>query len=473
MFRRPLLALALLALAGVLFATAGCVQQGEAPQTGMPGAGGALPKQIEREVGPAYSSPGLEAMVDRVGQRVVQRAGLTGGYHFYVLDQPAANAHAVSAGYVFVTRGLLSLLDDEAELAAAIAHELSHIMQKHASQREQARKKVLDAAIQATLASGSVTVGRSVARSGMADLRRYSREQELEADRLGLDYLVRAGYRGGAMTGLIEKLKRQSALEERLVGAAIEAGEQRGALSTHPAPDERLAALAVRREAQAPGESNAAAFLTALDGMSIDDRPEEGFVRGATFAHPTLRLAFAAPADFKLFNDSDGVVGVGADGSILYFSCSSERIEGRLDDWMRNELKPTPSEIQETEIDGAEAAIGARPRGSDTGVGQVRYVMVRHDPYICYFNLMGSGPDRDQRIERLVAATRSFRTLSEGEAAALKPYRLRVLERTAPAAQYAARLPYEDHRLLRLLTLNGVDDAAQFQKRTQIKIVEP
>ena len=148
---------------------------------------------------------------------------------------------------------------------------------------------------------------------------------------------------------------------------------------------------------------------------------------------------------------------------------------GSLADWMRNKLKPTPTDIQTTEIDGAEAAIGARPRGSDTGLGQVRYVMMRHGDRVCYFNLLSEGPDRDRRIEVLVTAARTFRTLSDAEAAALRPYRLRVIVPTAgtSAAQLAQRLPYGDFRMERLLVLNGVDNAAELSRLPQVKIIEP
>ena len=143
--------------------------------------------------------------------------------------------------------------------------------------------------------------------------------------------------------------------------------------------------------------------------MSVDDAPQEGFVRDNKFLHPLLKLGFEAPRDFRLFNDQDGVLGVGRDRSLLFFSCTNEPVPGSLAEWMRNKLKPTPTDIQTTEIGGADAAIGARPRGSDTGLGQVRYVMVRHGDQVCYFNLLSEGPDRDRRIEVLVAAARTFR----------------------------------------------------------------
>ena len=168
------------------------------------------------------------------------------------------------------------------------------------------------------------------------------------------------------------------------------------------------------------------------------------------------------------------MLGIGSDRSLLYFSCKAGSVPGRLDDWMRNKLQPTPTDIQSTEIGGAEAAIGARPRGSDTGLGQVRYVIIRRPDGICYFNLLSDGPDRDRRIDAMVDATRSFHDLTparSGGAAALSPASRAARRRLGGGL--AARMPYPDFKLERLLTLNGVDDAAGFAQREQVKIVEP
>jgi predicted Zn-dependent protease len=466
----------LAAFVAVLVLIAGCTPGSIGPQTAAPAASaGALPADVQKLVGPADRSPQLQAMVDRVGQRIVTRAGVPGSYRFFVLDQPVANAHALPNGYVFVTRGLLALMDDEAELAAAMGHELGHITERHATQREQQRRVVMDAAVDAAMKSGSITVGRSVARDGLMQLRRYSRDQELQADRVGVGYITRAGYRSDAMITLIEKLRRQSRLEDQAMGGPAE-GRDPGAMSTHPAADDRLVALrgADGTATATAGESGRAGYLAAIDGMSVDDAPEEGFVRGLTFQHPVMRIAFSAPRDFRLYNDHDGVIGIGSDRSVMLFSCRAGPVPGRLDDWMRNKLQPTPTDIQSTEIGGAEAAIGARPRGSDTGLSQVRYVIIRRPDGICYFNLTSDGPDRDRRIAAMVEATRSFRDLSPAEAAALRPYRLHIVPRGgASAATLASRLPYPDLRLERLLTLNGVDDAASFARLEQVKIVEP
>lgn len=457
---------------GALLLAGACTLDNNLPSASGPGGPPPLPRDIEREVGPPYSSPPLQALVDRVGHKLVADAGLPGTYRFYVLDDPEANAHAISSGYVFVTRGLLALIDDEAELAAAFGHELGHVIKRHAAQREQARKDVIGAAVDAALTSGSISVGRSVAREGLLKLRSYSRDQELEADRLGLDYIVHAGYRGTAMTTLIQKLQRQMALEDKLMGSLGESVDH-GALSTHPDPLQRLEALSTLAEARQGGEDGRPGYLAAVDGMSVDDAPEEGYVRDSAFLHPSMRLAFEAPPDFHLFNSHDGVLGVGRDRSLLYFSCLDAQISEPLDDWMRNQLKPTPANIEHTEIGGVEAAIGARPRGADVGLGQIRYVIIRHGDGICYFNLLSEGPDRDRRIEAMTAASRSFHTLSAAEAASLRPYTLHVIASAGTTATaLAQRMPYRDYRMERLVTLNGVDTPAELMQKPQVKIIE-
>ena len=257
-----------------------------------------LPREIERDVGSAYPDPALQAYVDRVGQKLISQSNVAGNYRFVVLDLPIANAHAVT-GYVFVTRGLLSLLDDEAELAAALGHEVGHLVERHAAQRARARQGVLDAAVEAAAVTGSITVGRSVARDGLLALRRYSREQELEADKIGLSLLVRAGYRGDAMASLIDKLRRQAQFELQLMGEAPDSVDRRSATSTHPAPVERQTALQGIADATAPGEAGRTVYLDG-DRRHVGRRSAPGRFRAgqqvpASVAEAGLRGAARLP----------------------------------------------------------------------------------------------------------------------------------------------------------------------------------
>lgn len=469
---RRILALVAL-LAGIVACAPAVAPPSNQPAAAATGRGTiVVPREIEKLVGPADQDAALQAYVDRVGQRVVAAAGVS-GFRFVVLDSPVANAHAVQS-YVFVTRGLLALLENEAELAAAIGHELGHLVQRHAAQRARVRQGVLDAAVEAAATSGSITVGRAVAQDGLLALRRYSREQELEADRLALGYIVKAGYRGDAMASLIDRLRRQSALEAQIMGEAPDIGDRPSAASTHPAPVERTSAIAALPLAGAPGESNQKGYFAAIDGMSVDDSPSEGFIRGRSFLHPTLRLGFTVPPGFRLFNDSDGVLAVNRDRSLMMFSCLTTPVAGPLDDWMRNKLKPTPTDIQTLEINGNEAAIGARPRGSDTGLGQARYIVIRQGARACNFALVSEGADQDRQIEAMVQAARTFRALTPSEAASLQPYRLRIVSPAGSTpAQLAARMPYPDFRMERLLVLNAAQMPADLGSRSEIKIVQP
>jgi predicted Zn-dependent protease len=467
----------ILALVALLAGIVACAPAVEPPSTSAATAATGrgtivVPREVEKLVGPADQDAALQAYVDRVGQRVVAAAGVS-GFRFVVLDSPVANAHAVQS-YVFVTRGLLALLENEAELAAAIGHELGHLVQRHAAQRARVRQDVLDAAVEAAATSGSITVGRAVAQDGLLALRRYSREQELEADRLALGYIVKAGYRGDAMASLIDRLRRQSALEAQIMGEAPDIGDRPSAASTHPAPVERTSAIAALPLGGAPGESNQKGYFAAINGMSVDDSPSEGFIRGRSFLHPTLRLGFTVPPGFRLFNDSDGVLAVNRDRSLMMFSCLTTPVAGPLDDWMRNKLKPTPTDIQTLEINGNEAAIGARPRGSDTGLGQARYIVIRQGTRACNFALISEGADQDRQIEAMVQAARTFRTLTPSEAASLQPYRLRIVSPAGSTpAQLAARMPYSDLRMERLLVLNAAQMPADLGSRSEIKIVQP
>jgi len=276
------------------------------------------------------------------------------------------------------------------------------------------------------------------------------------------------------MASLIDRLRRQSALEAQIMGESPDFGDRPSAASTHPAPVERTAAIAGLPLANAPGESNEKGYFAAIDGMSVDDPPREGFIRGRTFLHPTLRLTFTAPPGFRLFNESDGVLAVNRERSLMLFACLRTPVSGPLDDWMRNKLKPTPTDIQATEINGSEAAIGARPRGSDTGLGQARYIVIREGDRVCNFALVSEGAGQDRQIEAMVQAARTFRTLTPAEAASLQPYRLRIVSPAGSTpAQLAARMPYPDLKMERLLVLNAARVPADLSSRAQIKIVEP
>ena len=176
------------------------------------------PKILE-QFGGAYADPDLARYVNSIGQFVAAASDAPEvGYTFTVIDSPIVNAFAVPGGYVYLTRGLLALADNEAEVAGVLAHEIAHVTARHGAKRQ--TKGTLAGLGLAVL--GAVTNNdalKSLGRVGAhAVLSAYSRKEEYEADDLGVLYLSRAGFDPGAMSSFLDKLKRHSALEASMHG---------------------------------------------------------------------------------------------------------------------------------------------------------------------------------------------------------------------------------------------------------------
>ena len=258
-----------------------------------PATGGAnlvlMTEKKEKEIGleehekvlasmPVYKDDVLQAYIERVGKDIAavsHRPGLD--YTFTIIDNPEINAFALPAGYVYVNRGLLTFLNSEAELAAVLAHEIGHITARHAVQ-QQARGGLAKTAstvggIVTAVATGSGYVGSQIsdiasiwAQSGLSG---FGREHELEADSLGAQYIVNAGYDPAAMIEVITVLKNQEDFNRKVAGTG---GGYHGLFATHPRNDKRLQE-AVEDVANLSGTSitrnDNAEFRGVLDGLVV------------------------------------------------------------------------------------------------------------------------------------------------------------------------------------------------------------
>jgi predicted Zn-dependent protease len=179
-------------------------------------------KVIER-FGGIYQDNKLSYYVARIGAKLVKFSELPNlEYTFTILNDEKVNAFALPGGYVYVTRGLLAIVADEAEMAGVLAHEIGHITARHSSQRYSVTKAT-NIGLQLLGAIGSIAgaptgANQLASLGGQAALKSYSREQELEADMLGVRYLSRAGYNPNAMTSFFQKLKAHSKLEANMRG---------------------------------------------------------------------------------------------------------------------------------------------------------------------------------------------------------------------------------------------------------------
>lgn len=272
--------------------------------------------KIRKEYG-VYDDAKLQAYVQRVGERL---AGLSHRpelfYRFTVLDSPEVNAFALPGGYIYITRGLMAYLNDEAELAAVLGHEIGHVTARHA-----VRQYTTAMAAQIGYTIGSIFVPQVGSQAGStlynvlgtALVRGYGRQYELQADQLGAEYSALAGYDPQAMLAVLRVLKHQEEFEvERARLEGREPNVYHGVFATHPSSDKRL--QEVIKEAQ-PHEvrqprTGRAEYLAQLNGMVFGDSVKQGVRYGNKFYHKDLDIALRFPEGWRIENQPDRLVAV-------------------------------------------------------------------------------------------------------------------------------------------------------------------
>ena len=268
------------------------------------------------EFGGAYDGDEA-AYLRRIGTKIATAAGLADSCTFTLVNSDVVNAFAVPGCYIYVTRGLMAVMNSEAELASVLAHELGHIVGQH-SRRQQRRSILRQLGVAAVaLLTESERLTRIAGEAAQYFTLRYSRKQEYESDDLGIRFLRQAGYDPYAAADMLAQL----AAQEHFLSAAQAPDDARGIpewARTHPLTENRIerakgvaAATGIAPDAL---PENEAGFLREIDGLLYGDDPRQGFVLGRKFAHPTMRVAFEAPAGFTLSNSPRAVLIRGPDG---------------------------------------------------------------------------------------------------------------------------------------------------------------
>ncbi|HEY4343761.1 MAG TPA: M48 family metalloprotease [Parvibaculum sp.] len=395
-------------------------------------------------------------------------------YRVTVLNSPVVNAFALPGGYVYVTRGLLALVDDEAELAGVLGHEIGHVIARHGAQRQTAAlgASVLGAVLGAVV--GNQAVDQVVGAGGQGLLAGYSRDQEYEADALGVRYLAKAGYDPYAQGDFLATMEEQRKLQALVTRQKYE--ETTDWLASHPATPERVAAAKTHAAdtgiAPGMGDRNRNELMHAIDGIIYGDSPEQGLVRGRIFTHPVERIRFEAPPQFTIVNSPDAVLVQGPDKTLAKFDSGAKAPGVEIGAYLANvwatgiQLSP----VVRFTINGMAAA------SATTKIGDynARLVVIEAEPGRAYRFLMGTLPQTGSRYDRaLQALVMSFRRLSVAEAAAAKPLRIRiVVARTGDtAATLGARMAYPDYRVERFRALNGLAVGEALRAGRLFKIV--
>lgn len=435
-------------------------------------------KKVREQYG-IYDDPALQRYVNDIGQRLAgasHRAGLQ--YQFLVVDSPQVNAFALPGGYIYITRGILAYLNSEAELAAVLGHEIGHVTARHSVQQLSAATA---ASVGATVLQIFVPQIRNsggdalINTLGGALLSGYGREHELEADRLGAEYLARTGYDPQAMIKVVGVLKNQELFDAEVAKAeGREARAYHGLFASHPDNDTRLQEV-VREAARfksAENRINREAFMRHMDHMVFADSPAQGIVRNNSFYHPDLGLTLNFPAGWRVQNNAQNVVAASPEQNALIDLRSAGRAEGSPADVLRKMLKlGTGSAVTPQTLGGLQAAVTETTlSGKPT---RVAVVFLGTGAYA--IGLQAKDATAYARHKTAMeAAMNSFHAMTAQERALAKPLRLRVvtaqpgqtfaaLARNSPLGKFA-----ENH----LRVINGLYPSGEPVAGQSLKIVE-
>lgn len=395
--------------------------------------------QIERAVGLAGSAE-LQTYVSAIGQRLAGQAGRdTSTYTFRIVDIDAANAFALPGGHVYISRGLLTLANSEAELANVMAHEIAHVAARHSL--KQARRAVLlspfklagDVAGGIAGAAASIlspTLGSALADAGEDAGRlvsaKYSRDQERAADRLGQRMAARAGWDAGAMSTFLARLRREDAFER---------GGPRGAsfFDSHPDTAERVATTASFASglatAGAARETGDEKLFFHIDGLRLDDDPDLGVFAGATFFHPRQRLTMTFPHGWVRRNARTYVAAIEPAG-MAYVMLT---FVGRGDDAMvaaslaRRQFPFSLNDVTRTTINGLRAARLSAAVVSTQGPVSVEIAWIVLDDRIYQISAASPAAKSVGYRDELLDAINSFRYFDPADAPPIRVRRLRIV----------------------------------------------
>ena len=396
--------------------------------------------RIVASYGGVYHDDKLEQTLARiVGRAVAASDDPTQSYRITILNSPSINAFALPGGYLYVTRGLLALANDSSEVAAVIAHEMGHVTANHAMQRQnKAQEAVLVSRVVSNVLQDD-DAGRLALASSQRTLAAFSQQQELEADSIGVRTIGKAGYDPYAAARFLQQMGRFAAYKS----ADTIQDKQPDFLATHPATPQRVE-LAIREARQfgAPGigEVDRDRYLSGISGIVYGDDPSQGFVRGRTFLHPTLGVAFTVPRGFVLDNNADAVLATGPDGTALRFDGANlsggSSLTAYLQSGWVNGLDA--ASIKTFAVNGLEAA-SAR---AETKGWVFRIAVIRASDNAAYRFIFANEADTPGLQGAADETIKSFRTLSKQEATSLQPLRIRLVTVQAgdTIASMAARM---------------------------------
>jgi predicted Zn-dependent protease len=430
---------------------------------------------------PVYADPQLEQLVQQVGEELASHSHRPElFYRFTVLDSTAINAFALPGGYIYITRGLLAYLNSEAELAAVLGHEIGHVAARHSIRQQStaAVTGILGAVVSAsTGAQGADTLSNM---ASTAIIRGYGRDHELEADRLGAEYMAKSGYDPNAMLEVVGVLKNQEAFETLVAEKeGRQANVYHGLFSTHPDNDARFQEVVNAAQLYRTGTSNRVnreSFLHTLDGLTFGDSSREGIIRGNRFYHEPLDFTLTFPENWRIENQAEKILAISPDNDgLIQMSITdlNKRITPKQFMEQRMQLKNL-RQGSTFKNGGLEGYTAIADSNTTFGTRAVRYVVIYRGTSAYIFAAAAKSKGDSRRFDGDILGTaRSFRSLT----AADKPYaREKIITVIHPStgasyASLAAKSPITNYPEMQLRLLNDAYPEGEPETSQLIKVV--
>jgi predicted Zn-dependent protease len=446
-------------------------------------------QEVLKEYG-VYKNTAVQNYVNTLGQKLAthsHRSNLQ--WHFTVLDSPEINAFALPGGYVYVTRGIMAYMESEADLAGVIGHEIGHVTARHGAQRATSQQNaglgvfaasVLGAVAEAYGVSGAGQLAGQVSQTVAAGyVASYGRDQELQADKLGAEYLSRTNYDPRNMVDVITVLKNQerfAADEAKAAGRPAPTGGDW--LASHPSNDQRLqniTQLATQYQGKYDDEGRAR-YLKVIAGLQFGESPDQGLTRGRNFYHAGLGLAMTAPSGWQIDNGADQLTLINAArDAALILRVVPPQVGKNHSDILRTVFKPTQGRSEATQLNGLQATRFTGMRQNAQGQPVAVQATVVSGPGDAVYLLQSNAKDA-AAMQRASAGLReaegSFRALTAQDRSAAKPWVLKTVAYPRGGfSELAKSSPLTDaQQQLRLI--NGYYGGGEPKQGQLVKVVD-
>ncbi len=391
-------------------------------------------------------------------------------WSFTVIDDPQVNAFALPGGPIFITRGILTHMNSEAQLVSVLGHEIGHITAKHSVQQLSQAQLAQIGIIAAVIVKPSLAQFGDLASQGLGLLfLKFGRDDETQADDLGFRYMTTAGYSPTEMAEMFRTLQRLS--------GGNSGGRVPERLSTHPDPGNRVEKTLQRVAATslpAGLKVERDAFLQRTDGMIFGENPREGFFRQQQFLHPDLKFQFDFPAGWQTQNQPTAVAAISPqqDALIVLAGAGNTSPNQAMNQFM-GQQGITNQGASSGSINGLPAATGTFTANTEDGVlaGNVAFVTLDNQTYrlLAYTPQQRFGAYRGAFSQSL----QSFRRLTDQAALNAQPVRIRLvrLPRAMTITEFHQAYP-STIPVAQVALINGVDATTTIPAGTLVKRVQ-